>query len=245
MIASALKPGFIRLICIFLFTAVLSGCGFHLKNGSGIPNELRNLTLVSSKYSDITRLVKKELRYNQINLVVPTVTSMESLTTETDNASDDMGEDSTQTKTTAMDPALLNSTTPVLRIMSESTGSRTVSLYSDATAAEYELSYVLEMEVRLPNQDPQYFTIALQRDQLNNSQEALARSRESELLVRELREAAAQQVVRTLSQVVIDPQTTGDSDEESTLNDAELTTELSTTLNAELNTELNTEVEAN
>ncbi|NQZ49794.1 MAG: RlpB protein [Moritella sp.] len=214
MIASALRPRFIRLTCIFLVTAVLGGCGFHLKNGSGIPNELRNLTLVSSKYSDLTRLIKQELRYNQINLVEPKVTSMVSLTTETDDAADVMGEDSTQTRTTAMDPALLNSQTPILRIMSESTGSRTVSLYSDATAAEYELSYVIKIEVRLPEQEPQYFTIALQRDQLNNSQEALARSRESELLIRELREAAAQQIVRTLSQVIIEPKTIGDSDNE-------------------------------
>ena len=214
MIASALRPRFIRLTCIFLVTAVLGGCGFHLKNGSGIPNELRNLTLVSSKYSDLTRLIKQELRYNQINLVEPEVTSMASLTTETDDAADVMGEDSTQTRTTAMDPALLNSQTPILRIMSESTESRTVSLYSDATAAEYELSYVIKIEVRLPEQEPQYFTIALQRDQLNNSQEALARSRESELLIRELREAAAQQVVRTLSQVIIEPKTIGDSDNE-------------------------------
>ena len=212
MIASALRPRFIRLTCIFLVTAVLGGCGFHLKNGSGIPNELRNLTLVSSKYSDLTRLIKQELRYNQINLVEPKVTSMVSLTTETDDAADVMGEDSTQTRTTAMDPALLNSQTPILRIMSESTGSRTVSLYSDATAAEYELSYVIKIEVRLPEQEPQYFTIALQRDQLNNSQEALARSRESELLIRELREAAAQQVVRTLSQVIIEPKTIGDNE---------------------------------
>lgn len=207
MSVSALKPGFIRLIGIFLVTAMLGGCGFHLKNGSGIPAELRNLTLVSSKYSDLTRLIKKELRYSQINLVEPSVTSKESLTTESNSTADVVGEDSMQTKVTAMDPALLNSQTPVLRIMSESTGSRTVSLYSDATAAEYELSYVLKMEVRLPDQEPQYFTIALQRDQLNNSQEALARSRESELLVRELREAAAQQVVRTLSQVIIEPKT--------------------------------------
>ncbi len=240
MIASALKPGFIRLICIFFFTAILGGCGFHLKNGSGIPNELRNLTLVSSKYSDLTRLIKQELRYNQINLVVPAVTSTTSdeyLTTKTDDSSDIVGEDSTQTKTTAMDPALLNSQTPILRIMSESTGSRTVSLYSDATAAEYELSYVIKMEVRLPNQEPQYFTVALQRDQLNNSQEALARSRESELLQRELREAAAQQVVRTLSQVIIEPQTIGDNDDKTELSEAEL--------NIELNTELHTELETN
>jgi len=217
MIASALKPRFIRLTCIFLVTAVLGGCGFHLKNGSGIPAELRNLTLVSSKYSDLTRLIKQELRYNQINLVVPKITATESLTTESDDSADVIGEDSTQTKITAMDPALLDSQTPVLRIMSESTGSRTVSLYSNATAAEYELSYVIKIEVRLPGQEPQYFTIALQRDQLNNSQEALARSRESELLIRELREAAAQQVVRTLSQVIIEPKTIG-------YNDAELET---------------------
>ncbi|QUM86538.1 MULTISPECIES: LPS assembly lipoprotein LptE [unclassified Moritella] len=236
MIASALKPGFIRLICIFLFTAILGGCGFHLKNGSGIPNELRNLTLVSSKYSDLTRLIKQDLRYNQINLVVPTVastTSNKTLTTESDNFSDITDEDSTKTKTTAMDPALLNSQTPILRIMSESTERRTVSLYSDASAAEYELSYVIKMEVRLPNQEPQYFTVALQRDLLNNPQRALASSRESELLEREMREAAAQQIVRTLSQVIIKPQTIGDNDDETELSEVEL------------NTELNTELEAN
>ncbi|MDX2320596.1 MAG: LPS assembly lipoprotein LptE [Moritella sp.] len=231
MIAPALTPRFIRLTCIFLVTAVLGGCGFHLKNGSGIPNELRNLTLISSKYSDLTRLIKQELRYNQINLVTPALaseSSSESLTTETqtNDESTQIGEDSTQTKTTAMDPALLNSETPILRIMSESTGSRTVSLYSDATAAEYELSYVIKMEVRMPNQEPQYFTVALQRDQLNNSQEALARSREAELLRKELREAAAQQIVRTLSQVIIEPKKIGY--DESDLNEAVQHTDIET-----------------
>jgi len=178
MIVSAQNPGFIRLICIFLFTSILSGCGFHLKNGNAIPSELNELTLISTKYSELTRLIKTQLRYNQINLVTsPTIN------------------------------------TPVLKIVSETTDTRTVSLYSDATAAEYELSYVLKMEVRLPDQTPQYFTIALQRDQLNNSQEALARSRESELLRKELREAAAQQVVRTLSQVIIEPKTTNNEAE--------------------------------
>ncbi|QUM75320.1 RlpB protein [Moritella sp. 24] len=172
MIASSQYQGFTRLICIFLFTAMLGGCGFHLKNSEAIPSELSELTLVSTKYSELTRLIKTQLRYNQINLTTsPTLN------------------------------------TPILKIVSETTDTRTVSLYSDATAAEYELSYVLKMEVRLPDQDPQFFTIALQRDQLNNSQEALARSREAELLKQELREAAAQQVVRTLSQVIIEPKT--------------------------------------
>lgn len=170
MIASVQYPRFIRLTCIVFLLSYLSGCGFHLKNSYAIPNELQNLTLVSSKYSELTRLIKQQLRYSQVNLV-----------TEPD------------------------ATTPILKIASEGTATRTVSLYSDATAAEYELSYVVKMEVRLPEQEPQFFTIALQRDQLNNSQEALARSRESELLVSELRQAAAEQIVRTLNQVVIAP----------------------------------------
>ena len=170
MIASVLSQRFSRLAVVALLLAVISGCGFHLKNSYNIAPELQNLTLVSTKYSELTRLLKQQLRYSQINLVT--------------------------------DPT---ETTPVVKILSETTDTRTVSLYSDATAAEYELSYVLQVEVRLPDQASQFFTIALQRDQLNNSQQALASSRESELLVQELRQAAAEQLVRTLSQIVIAP----------------------------------------
>lgn len=171
MIVSSLYQRFAQLTSAFILVSLLSGCGFHLKQGYNIPVELQNITLVSTKYSELTRLIKQELRYNNINLI------------ENPNAN-----------------------TPVLKIASETSSSRTVSLYNDVSAAEYELGYQIKIEVRLPNQAPQFFTVALQRDQLNNSQEALASSRESELLKKELRQAAAKQVVRTLSQVVVAPE---------------------------------------
>lgn len=167
---SSLTKRLIQISSAVLFFTALSGCGFHLKQSYNIAPELQNITLVSAKYSELTRFIKQELRYSEVNLV------------ESPNAA-----------------------TPVLKIASESNKSRTVSLYNDASAAEYERGYEVKIEVQLPHQDPQYFTIALQRDQLNNSQEALASSREAELLQKELRQAAAQQIVRTLSQVVVAP----------------------------------------
>jgi len=172
MIKSSLYKRLIQLTSTVFLFSLLSGCGFHLKQSYNIAPELENITLVSAKYSELTRFIKQELRYSQINLI----------TAPTDS-------------------------TPVLKIASETSKSRTVSLYNDASAAEYERGYEVKIEVKLPNQDPQYFTIALQRDQLNNSQEALASSREAELLQKELRQAAAKQIVRTLSQVVIAPYT--------------------------------------
>lgn len=182
MIISSLNKHFAKLTCALLFTTLLSGCGFYLKQATNVPPELKNIRLVSSKYSEFTRFIKQELKYNQINLVDDTFIT------------DEKG-----------DTVLINSNVPVLKIASTTNTSRTLSLYNDVSAAEHELSFEVKMEVRMPNQAPQYFTVALQRDQLNNSQEALAGSRESELLDKELRRAAAQQVVRKLSQVVVAP----------------------------------------
>lgn len=166
MTTSVGYKSFVKFIFITALITTLSGCGFHLRSSDTVPAQLQQLTLDSSKYSDLTRLVKQQLSYHEIRLV------------------------------TEPDPSI-----PVLKINDEVIGSRTLSLYSDATAAEYELNYTVKVEVHLPDQDPQYFTVALQRDQLNNAQEALAKSRESELLVAELRQAAAEQIIRILGQV--------------------------------------------
>lgn len=166
MATSVGYKSFVKLIFITALITTLSGCGFHLRSSDTVPVQLQQLTLTSSKYSELTRLVKQQLSYHEISLV------------------------------TTPDPSI-----PVLKINDEVIGSRTVSLYSDATAAEYELNYTVKVEVHLQDQDPQYFTVALQRDQLNNAQEALAKSRESELLVEELRQAAAEQIIRILGQV--------------------------------------------
>lgn len=166
MTTSVGYKSFVKLVFITAIITTLSGCGFHLRSNDTVPTQLQQLTLISSKYSELTRLVKLQLSYHEISLVADP------------------------------DPSI-----PVLKISDEVIGSRTVSLYSDATAAEYELSYTVKVEVQLQEQAPQYFTVALQRDQLNNSQVALAKSRESERLIAELRQAAAEQIIRMLSQV--------------------------------------------
>lgn len=57
---------------LLLTTALLSGCGFHLRGDYDIPEKLNTMSLTSyDSYSTFTRMVKGQLRMNEIQLVTP------------------------------------------------------------------------------------------------------------------------------------------------------------------------------
>jgi len=86
-----------------------------------------------------------------------------------------------------------------LNILSERSAKRTLSLYPDGRVAEYELNYQVDYQVRLPDQEPQQFSVKLHRDFLDDPRQALAKSREQELLRTELRTIVADQIIRQLA----------------------------------------------
>lgn len=61
------------LLILLLITSIfLAGCGFHLRGDYDIPEELSMMSLTSNdQYSTLTRLVKGQLRMNEIQLVEP------------------------------------------------------------------------------------------------------------------------------------------------------------------------------
>ncbi|WP_028864768.1 LPS assembly lipoprotein LptE [Psychromonas aquimarina] len=87
---------------------------------------------------------------------------------------------------------------PVLRIMGEQRTTRTISLYVNATNAEQELGYNLNYSIQNPGYEVQSFTVNLYRDFLDNPAQALAKSREAELLTKELRGIAADHIIATM-----------------------------------------------
>ncbi|MCG3736964.1 luciferase [Vibrio cincinnatiensis] len=57
---------------LLLTTALLSGCGFHLRGDYDIPETLSTMSLTSyDQYSTFTRMVQRQLRMNEIQLVTP------------------------------------------------------------------------------------------------------------------------------------------------------------------------------
>lgn len=86
-----------------------------------------------------------------------------------------------------------------LNIQAEREAKRTLSVYEDGRVAEYELSYQVDYQVRLPDQPAQQFSVKLHRDFLDDPRQALAKSREQELLRTELRSNVAEQIIRQLA----------------------------------------------
>ncbi|QYJ79647.1 LPS assembly lipoprotein LptE [Shewanella acanthi] len=88
---------------------------------------------------------------------------------------------------------------PVLRLINDSLERSTLSLYPTGNVAEYELIYFVEFAVALPGKESQPFKIEIRRDYLDDPRTALAKSREMELLVKEMRIQAADRILQTMA----------------------------------------------
>ncbi|MCP5077257.1 MAG: hypothetical protein GY951_04280 [Psychromonas sp.] len=86
----------------------------------------------------------------------------------------------------------------ILKINTERRTSRTISLYVNGQNAEQELGYNLSYSIQSPGYEAQNFTVNLYRDFLDNPSQALAKSREAELLTKELRVIAADHIINTM-----------------------------------------------
>lgn len=86
----------------------------------------------------------------------------------------------------------------VLHLQSESQSERTISLYANAQNAEKEIGYVMKYSLKMPHYTAKDFHVNLYRDFLYDSTQALAKSRETELLTKELRIVAADHIIATM-----------------------------------------------
>lgn len=92
---------------------------------------------------------------------------------------------------------------PQLQILHDSLDRTTLSLYPTGNVAEYELTYQVTFAVTLPDQDSQQFDVDIHRDYLDDPRTALAKSREMEMLLKEMRIQAADQMIQTLATIEV------------------------------------------
>ncbi|PMJ90455.1 LPS assembly lipoprotein LptE [Vibrio sp. 10N.261.55.A7] len=61
-----------KFACVVLTASLLSACGFQLRGDYSVPEELSTLSLTSyDQYSTFTRVVKNQLRLNDVEVVIP------------------------------------------------------------------------------------------------------------------------------------------------------------------------------
>ncbi|MGF1716335.1 LPS-assembly lipoprotein LptE [Photobacterium chitinilyticum] len=92
-------------------------------------------------------------------------------------------------------------TVPNLHLISESLGERTLSLYQNSRAAEYELTYVVSYNIVVPEKGSQTYSTKVNRTFLDNPLTALAKSVERDMIEDEMRQQASRQIMRQLARL--------------------------------------------
>ena len=90
---------------------------------------------------------------------------------------------------------------PELRLLKDSLDRRTLSVFDNGQVAEYELIYTVRYQLRLANSDIQSFTFEINRDYQDDPDRALAKSRELKLILSEMRQQAATEIVRNIASI--------------------------------------------
>ena len=63
----------LKVTFVVLTVSLLSACGFHLRGDYSVPEELNKISVSSyDQYSTFTRMVKSQLRMNNVDIVAPT-----------------------------------------------------------------------------------------------------------------------------------------------------------------------------
>lgn len=90
---------------------------------------------------------------------------------------------------------------PVLHLVKDTLERRTLSLFPNGQVAEYELIYKVEYTLTMPDAEPQHYQFELYRDYQDDPNQALAKSKELDLLLSELRQQASNRIIRQLSRL--------------------------------------------
>ena len=153
-------------LALVLMCFVLSGCGFHLKKASSLPDNLKTLTLKGDdEKSSLFLNLKKELKASNVELT----------------------------------PSAKNVAQLYLR--KESIERQTLSLFQNGQVAEYELAYGVSYVVKRPGEKAIEKRFELYRNYQDDPDHALAKAKELELLISEIRKQASGRIVRELSQL--------------------------------------------
>ena len=176
--------------------AVLTaGCGFHLRGNTSVPTEFQKITFdTSDPYGPLSRSIREQLRLSGITIVDPKADDSKT----TGSASSTSIVDNSATAAKAADGS---DKLPSLRIVGGGESKETVSIFKDGKTAEYQMVLSVNAQVLVRGHDLYPLTVRVYRSFFDNPLTALAKDAEQDMIRQEMRDQAAQQLVRKLLSV--------------------------------------------
>lgn len=155
--------------CIVMVCA----CGFKLRGSQALPESLTQVAISAPlQYSPLSRALQKRLPVYQLNGVI--------------NPKDLLNPDEI-------------AQTVVVQLQPEQFERRLLSVFSTGQVAEYDLVYTVKYRVIFPNKLPIDNTLTVSREYQDDPEQILAKSRELNLILNELRTESADRLIRLLS----------------------------------------------
>lgn len=158
---------------IAMMTVGLQGCGFKLRGSQALPSYLNNVVILSQfDYLPLSRALDNRLPVYQLQSIV--------------------GE---KTIPDGIEPT----TVVVIKLQPEALERRLLSIFSSGQVAEYELIYSVNYEVIFPFAEPISASMTVAREYQDDPDQVLAKSRELDLVLDEMRAESADRMIRLLS----------------------------------------------
>ncbi|MEP1449204.1 MAG: LPS assembly lipoprotein LptE [Paraglaciecola sp.] len=150
----------------------IAGCGFKLRGDYGLPVGIEQLQLLAlQKNTPLYRVLWKQLQGYKIDVL--------------DN--------------TASGAQLESEIDAIVYLTSDKLERRLLSLFSTGQVAEYELVYTIKYQVQFPSEDPQEMEFDVTREYQDDPDAVLAKSRELDLIQNEMRQEAANRIIRQIA----------------------------------------------
>jgi LPS-assembly lipoprotein len=163
----------VRVCAVFALTALLSSCGFQLRGSQALPESLDTVIINASlQYSPMSRALSDRLPVYQL----------QGISARSEQAK-----------------SVLAPATVIINLSPENLERRLLSVFSSGQVAEYELIYSVSYQVIFPNAEPISNTMSVSREYQDDPQQILAKSRELELVMDEMRLETADRMIRLLS----------------------------------------------
>ncbi len=163
---------FQRLVIITICLMTFA-CGFTLRGSQALPETLSEVAIKApTRFAPLARTLNERLPVYQLK------GSLISSSTQINSS-----------------PAA----TVVIEMQPENLERRLLSMFSTGQVAEYELIYTVEYEVAFPDRETISHSLVVAREYQEDPDRILAKSRELEIVIQEMRDEVADRMIRLLS----------------------------------------------
>jgi LPS-assembly lipoprotein len=159
-------------VCILTIVLTIVGCGFKLRGDYGLPTGIQQLQLLAAqKNTQLHRILGKQLQGFNIEVSDNTLSASQ----------------------------IAEDVDAIVYLTSDQLERRLLSLFSTGQVAEYELVYTIKYQIQFPAQDAQEIEFDVTREYQDDPDAVLAKSRELDLIQNEMRQEAANRIIRQIS----------------------------------------------